>query len=157
MAKDGEPVNGCRVKLYQGKLKGNKMKTNLTRNLVIAAAVALTAAFITLAPSEAKAQKGAGAAALVGQPLNTVQDIEALKPGDEVAMACPKCKTITVTKVEKGKGAVKETRANEKHLCPGCGNVIKTTGVGKAATDKVVHVCKNCGSELAFCCAMKKP
>ena len=26
----------------------------------------------------------------------------------------------------------------------------------QAKTDKIVHVCKNCGSEDAFCCVMKK-
>lgn len=132
------------------------MKTNINRKLAAIAATILTAAFIILAPTDANAQKGAGAAALIGKPINTVQDLEALKPGDRVAMACPKCKTITISKVQEGKGAVKEARAGEQHQCPGCGNVIKTTGVGKAATDKVVHVCSKCGSELAFCCALKK-
>ncbi len=132
------------------------MKTNIISKLVVAIAVTLTAAFITLAPTEAKAQKGAGAAALTGKSLETVQDIESLKPGDEVAMACPKCKTITVTRVQEGKGAVKDTRSVSQHTCPGCSTEIKTTGVGKAATDKVVHVCKTCGSDMAFCCSMKK-
>ena len=119
-------------------------------------AVALMAAFISLAPTEARAQKGAGAAALVGKPINTVQDVQALKAGDQVAMACPKCKTITVTKVEEGKGAVKRNVSREQHQCPGCANIIKISGVGKAATQKVEHVCKNCGSDLAFCCALTK-
>ena len=44
----------------------------------------------------------------------------------------------------------------QKHLCPGCGNIIKTEGRGKQAKDVVVHVCKTCGSEDAFCCVMKK-
>ncbi len=136
-------------------MKG-KMKTNVVRKLSVIAAMALTAVLITLAPANANAQKGAGAAALIGKSLNTVADIDALKPGEQVAMACPKCKTITISKVQEGKGAVKETRAREQHQCPGCGNVIKTTGVGKAATDKVVHVCSKCGSDLAFCCALKK-
>lgn len=132
------------------------MKTNMVRKLTIAVAVTLAAAFVTLAPTEAKAQKGAGAAALTGQPLDTVADIEALKPGDQVAMACPKCKTITVTKVDEGKGAIKKERASQKHLCPGCANVIKIEGTGKASTQKVTHVCQKCGSEDAFCCAVKK-
>ena len=131
-------------------------KTNVSRKWAAATAVLLTAAFITLVPIDAGAQKGAGASALIGKPLETRRDVEALKVGDQVAMACPKCKTITVTKVEEGKGAVKRNVSREQHQCPGCGNLIKTTGVGKAATDKVVHVCKNCGSELAFCCALTK-
>ncbi|MEO7300867.1 MAG: hypothetical protein ABI042_20060 [Verrucomicrobiota bacterium] len=136
-------------------MKG-KMKINIIRKLAVVTAMALTAVLVTFAPTTANAQKGAGAAALIGKPLDTVADIEALKPGDTVAMACPKCKTITISKVEEGKGSVKRNVTREQHQCPGCGNVIKTTGVGKAATDKVVHVCSKCGSELAFCCAMKK-
>lgn len=132
------------------------MKTNLTRKLAIVMALVITSAFITLVPSEAQAQKGAGAGALAGKPIETVQDIEALKPGDEVAMACPKCKTITVSKVEEGKGAIKREVGREQHLCPGCKTVIKTTGVGKQATDKAVHTCSKCGSDMAFCCAMEK-
>lgn len=131
------------------------MKTNLSK-LTMAVAMALTVSLISLAPVDANAQKGAGAAALTGQSLDTVADIEAVKPGDEVAMACPKCKTVTVTKVAEGKNPVGETVGREQHLCPGCGNVIKLVGTGKASTQKVVHVCKKCGSDMAFCCAMKK-
>lgn len=131
------------------------MKTNLVRKLGAATAIALAAAFITFAATEARAQKGAGAAALTGQPINTVADVQTLKSGDQVAMACPKCKTVTVSYVDEGKGAVKQTKTTERHQCPGCKTSIKTTGVGKQATDQVVHTCQKCGSDLAFCCSLK--
>ena len=132
------------------------MKTNLMRKLAVVTAMAVTSAFITLAPSEAQAQKGAGAAALVGKSINAIKDIDALQPGDMVIMACPKCKTTTVSYVEDGKGSVKNTRTREQHQCPGCKTMIKTSGVGKQTTDQVVHTCSKCGSDLAFCCSVKK-
>ena len=98
-----------------------------------------------------------GAERLMMKPIKTSEDIGKLEPGDMIAMSCPKCKTITVTYVEPTtKGQVKEEKATQKHLCPGCANMIKTEGRGKQAKDVVVHVCNTCGSEDAFCCVMKK-
>jgi hypothetical protein len=89
--------------------------------------------------------------------LKTPKDLEALEPGDMVAMACPKCKDVVVSYVEKG---VKRAEAIEKHtlkhLCPGCETTIETKGVGKWAKDTVKHVCNKCGSKDVFCCVMKK-
>ena len=97
-----------------------------------------------------------GAERLMMKPIKTPEDVAKLEPGDMVAMSCPKCKTITVTYVETTKGHIKEEKATQKHLCPGCETSIKTEGRGKTAKDVVVHVCKKCGSEEAFCCVMKK-
>ena len=97
-----------------------------------------------------------GAEKLMMKPLKTSEDIAKLEPGDMVAMSCPKCKTITVTYVETTKGHIKEEKATQKHLCPGCATAIKTEGQGKLAKDVVKHVCQTCGSEDAFCCVLKK-
>jgi RNase P subunit RPR2 len=97
-----------------------------------------------------------GAERLMMKPIKTAEDVAKLQPGDMIAMACPKCKTITVTYIETTKGHIKEEKATQKHLCPGCETTIKTEGQGKLAKDVVVHVCKTCGSEDAFCCTMKK-
>jgi DNA-directed RNA polymerase subunit M/transcription elongation factor TFIIS len=91
------------------------------------------------------------------KPIKTPKDLEGLEPGDMVAMACPKCKDVVVSYVEKG---VKRADAIEKHtlkhLCPGCETTIETKGVGKWAKDTVKHVCQKCGSKDVFCCVMKK-
>lgn len=91
------------------------------------------------------------------KPIKTAHDLEALEPGDMLAMSCPKCKSVTVTYVETG---VKRADATEKltvkHLCPGCETTIETKGRGKDAKDVVKHVCSKCGSKDAFCCVMKK-
>ena len=125
------------------------MKTNLIKiSLIACAAFALA-----LTANAADQVKGAQ---LLMKPM-TVGDINKLEPGDSVVMSCPKCKTITVTYIDKTtKGAIKEQKATQKHLCAGCETVIKTEGRGKQAKDVVVHVCKTCGSEDAFCCVMKK-
>jgi RNase P subunit RPR2 len=97
-----------------------------------------------------------GAERLMMKPIKTSEDIGKLEPGDMIAMSCPKCKTITVTYVETTKGHIKEEKATQKHLCPGCETSIKTEGQGKLAKDVVKHVCQKCGSEDAFCCVLKK-
>ncbi len=132
------------------------MKTKLIRKLAVLIAMVVTTTLITFAPSEAQAQQGAGAAALAGKPINTAEDLEALERGDMVMMSCPKCKTTMVSYVEEGKGSVKKNRVRGEHQCPGCKQMIKTSGVGKQSTDKVTHVCSKCGSDMAFCCSVKK-
>jgi hypothetical protein len=90
------------------------------------------------------------------KPIKTIQDVEGLEQGDAVVMSCPKCKTISVAYVEAAKGQVKEGKVKLEHLCPGCQTKIETKGVGKAATQEVVHVCQKCGSHDVMCCVLKK-
>ena len=130
------------------------MKT-VTNNM-IAAGIALAVAIAVGLPHTTNAADQVKGAQLLMKPM-TVGDVNKLEPGDMVAMSCPKCKTITVTYIDKTtKGAIKEEKATQKHLCAGCETIIKTEGRGKQAKDVVVHVCKTCGSEDAFCCVMKK-
>ena len=89
--------------------------------------------------------------------LKTVSDIEALKPGDIVVMACAKCDTITETRVEhpsKGAAGAVETKV-AAHTCPGCGAKWEVDGHGKAKTEKLVHVCSHCGAKGAVCAVRK--
>jgi hypothetical protein len=90
--------------------------------------------------------------------LNTVADVEAVQPGDTVVMSCPKCKDSwsTVVTPSPKTGAKPEEKTVARHECPGCEHKYVSEGHGKAKTEKLVHVCKNCGSEEAFCCVMKK-
>lgn len=87
------------------------MKTNLIRKLVMA--VVLTVAFVTGIPSEARAEKGAERL-MQGHPIKTSKDIDALQSGDLVAMACPKCKDITFSHVDEGRGANKPLKTGTK-------------------------------------------
>ena len=89
--------------------------------------------------------------------LKTVTDIEALKPGDVVVMACAKCDTVTETRIEHSpKGSAGATETNVAvHTCPGCGSKWEVDGHGKAKTEKVTHVCSHCGTKVAVC-AVKK-
>ena len=90
--------------------------------------------------------------------IKTPANAEAVQADDMVAMSCPKCKDRLVTIVEPAAktGAKPESRVVARHECPGCQRKIVTEGHGKAKTDKVVHTCKNCGSDDAFCCVAKK-
>jgi hypothetical protein len=87
--------------------------------------------------------------------IETLADAEAVEAGDSIAMACPKCKTISVTLVTQDTKTKTKLVAGEKHLCPGCNSSV--TVVGSKAHNKQVlkHVCKVCGDESAFCCVTK--
>lgn len=116
--------------------------------------LALALANISTA-AETKTGKG-GASDLMSKPIRTAEDINALQPGDTIAMACPKCKNIEYTRVTKEwKGNVTQKTAATKHLCPGCENAFEVTGHGKAKKEVVVHKCSKCGSKNAFCCVVK--
>lgn len=118
----------------------------------------MAVAGILLLPMLGMAQEK-GATKLLKLPaINTAADAEAVQPGDTVIMSCPKCKESWVTIVEKSPktGAASTTTTVRRHECRGCENNYVTEGHGKAKTSKLVHTCKNCGSEDAFCCEMKK-
>jgi hypothetical protein len=99
--------------------------------------------------------QGKGASKLM-KPITSSQDVAGLKDGDMVAMACPKCTTITVTYINTEKGHIKTTAPGQEHLCPGCEQKFVVVGEGKSKHDTITHVCKKCGSTEAFCCVMKK-
>lgn len=131
------------------------MKTikHTSRNFTVLAIVGLMS-LLPLVPAQEK-----GATKLMQlRPLATVADAEAVEAGDTVVMSCPKCKNswVTVVTPSTKTGAKPETTRVERHECPGCEHKIVSTGHGKMKTDKMVHTCKQCGSEDAFCCVMKK-
>lgn len=131
----------------------NQTKGNLTRYVA-----ALAIAGLMSLPTFAFAQEKGATKLIQLKPIETVADAEAIQPGDTVVMSCPKCKDSWVTIVEKPTktGATPDTKVVARHECPGCEHKFVTEGHGKAKTDKIVHVCKKCGSEDAFCCVMKK-
>src|SRR5229473_3043858 len=117
-------------------------------------ALAMAVAITILSTATLGAQ-GKGASKLM-KPITSSQDVAGLKDGDMVAMACPKCKTITVTYVNTEKGHIQTTTPGQEHLCPGCEQKFVVVGEGKSKHDTITHVCKKCGSSDAFCCVMKK-
>jgi predicted RNA-binding Zn-ribbon protein involved in translation (DUF1610 family) len=130
------------------------MKTML--NATVASCVALALLMGVAFAADTKGSAKGGAAELTKlRPITTIEDVAALKGGDQVVMACPKCKSIYVTRVvkENKPGKSYELAATE-HLCPGCGNKITMKGHGKAGKEEVTHICKTCGSKDAFCCVL---
>ena len=131
-----------------------KIKNTAGLGGILAIAMLIAALFTNTNAVAADVTAKGGATKLMN--LQKVSDIEALKRGDVVVMACPKCQTVMETRIEyppKGAGAT-ETKV-AVHGCPGCGAKWETVGGGKAKTDKVTHVCSHCGSKEAFC-AVKK-
>lgn len=132
------------------------MKTKNTIGLggFLAIATLAVALFTNINAVAADVTAKGGATKLMN--IKTVGDIEALKPGDVIIMACAKCETVMETRylnLPKGAGTFEAKVA--VHGCPGCGAKWETVGAGKAKTDKVTHVCSHCGSKEAVC-AVKK-
>lgn len=157
----------------KGKMKTVKKATNSTNKLskrLFASSLALFTLMAIGAPTPVRGEdppKGARVLIELGRlsRLETPKDAEALKPGDMVVMACPKCKDIWVSYVESdAKGAKvlqsqgKPTKTVAKHQCPGCGSTFET-GIEQGKGPKqaqIRHVCQKCGSKDAFCCVLKK-
>lgn len=142
-----------------------KRITQIPTTLVRCCALVAMTGLVWL-PLQAPAEDGAGTAKggasklmqVQLKQIKTVADAQAVDPGDTVVMSCPKCKDswMTIIPTPAKTGAVPDKKTVMRHECPGCENKYVTEGHGKAKTEKLVHTCKKCGSEDAFCCVMKK-
>jgi hypothetical protein len=132
--------------------------TFVTTGLRWLAAAVLAAAFTYASEgAEARTARGGAADLMQSKSIKTAQDLESLQPGDRVAMACPRCKSIYVTTVVKeSKPGQSHEVTMEQHMCPGCDHITEVKGHGKMKTEKIVHVCRNCGSKSAFCCVLRE-
>lgn len=135
------------------------MKNLSIKNIAVLASSVLVLGLFTSTPEAVAADQVKGAERLtqVMKPIKTAEDVQAIKEGDMVAMACPKCKTITYSYVDRSaRGAQKETKTYAKDTCPGCDTKIVSTAAGKQAVNEIQHTCTKCGSHEAFCCVLKK-
>ena len=135
-----------------------KTFTLITTKNLARCLVGLAVAGWLFTPALVSAQEKGATKLLKLNAIKTVADADAVQAGDTVVMSCPKCKDSWVTIVQPSTktGAKPETTTVARHECPGCEHKYVTEGHGKAKTDKLVHICKQCGSEDAFCCVMKK-
>jgi len=125
---------------------------------LVCCVIALSAISLLGLPASALAQEKGATRLTQLKPIKTVGDAENIETGDMVVMSCPKCKDSWVTIIEKPvkTGTKPDSITVQRHECPGCEHKYVTEGQGKMKTDKIIHNCKNCGSEDAFCCVMKK-
>ena len=134
-----------------------KTKCKIPSKISLPLGLAAALVFGLWAPSAARADvelKGYERS-LQMRGISTRAQAEALKPGDTIAMACAKCKSVAIQTVTIEKGHIKHVIPGEKHLCPGCNSYIKVVGVGKESKNELRHVCDSCGDSSAFCCATK--
>lgn len=132
-----------------------KIKNTVGLGGLLAIATLTAALFTNINALAADVTAKGGATKLMS--LKTVNDVEALKTGDVVVMACAKCDTITETRIQhspKGTASATETKV-AVHTCPGCSSKWEVDGHGKAKTEKLVHVCSHCGTKGAVCAVRK--
>jgi hypothetical protein len=123
-------------------------------SLIAVIALAISSASLASAQDFSKSSKEYNRKAF--QKVETQKDYEALPSSSEIAMACSKCKSVTLIQTKEkatkpGHGKVEETLTVDS--CPGCGGKI-TTKAGSKET-AFVHTCSKCGDESAYCCATK--
>jgi predicted RNA-binding Zn-ribbon protein involved in translation (DUF1610 family) len=136
-------------------MKSSEISITRKAGLCVAAAIA---GGITLAVSAWAAEPVRGAQRLNElSVIKTTAEAEALKPGDMIAMACAKCRSISVSYVGPKTGKTTEPfmKVGEKHLCAGCNSTMEVVGVQKGAHTEIKHVCKSCGDDSAYCCATR--
>ncbi len=131
----------------------NETPRNLTRYFV-----ALAIAGLMALPTFAFAQEKCAQKLLQLQKIDSVKALQSVDAGDTIIMSCPKCKDTFATVVEKSFKAVSADQLSKVtiHLCPACDTKVVMKGYGKAATSRLVHTCKTCGSKDVSCCVMKK-
>lgn len=164
--------------------KTNKMKTvnilTKTAKNILGASMVFALAMATLLPlptraaDETKPMKPMKGGEHLGmlEKIDTLAQVEALKPDDTFAMVCTKCKTVYVKRVTQalkgaellgGRGSsgpvgVRTAPAKNligTHACAGCNSTMEVTGHGKSKDMVLKHSCKACGDDSAFCCATK--
>jgi len=84
--------------------------------------------------------------------LNSREQADKLKKGDQVAMVCSMCKSVAVVRVERERGR-EFLKPGTKHGCAGCGATVEVIGQRMGNKETVRHVCSKCGEQSAFCCA----
>ena len=134
-------------------MKTTTLITRRTSHLTLAA----TAICFALVFNVALAQEKGGELLVKLSQLQTAADLQKVAAGDTVLMSCPKCKdawmTVATPPVRRGQ---EPTSTMMRHECPGCGAKIEIRGAGKNAQSVVKHTCKQCGSQDAYCCVLKK-
>jgi hypothetical protein len=92
--------------------------------------------------------KGGASKLMMSGPVVAVATAPAVSSGKMGAMTCPQCRDVTVTSTVKTfKGPGNRQIATVRHLCPGCESRWETTGHGKAKVTRMMHTCKDCGSQ----------
>jgi hypothetical protein len=137
-------------------MKTNRKVSTIILGMGAAFALAMAASLPLAAGADQPMKPMKGGEMMTMKPITSSADVADLKDGDMVAMACPKCKTITVTHINTQKGHIKTTSTGQEDLCPGCEQKFTVVGEGKDKQSVVTHVCKKCGSTDAFCCIMRK-
>jgi hypothetical protein len=80
--------------------------------------IRLTGCVLALGFAFEPASSYAGHGPKLLEPVNTKDQISALKPGSTVVMACGKCKTVQIAEVDRNHGILGWSQPKTKHLCP---------------------------------------
>lgn len=149
--------NAERIRLRGEKHAPSKVESNMKTNRISSGLCIATAILAASAITAFSADAGGKATPpYVWAHVATKQQADAVKPGDQIAMVCAKCKTVSVTLVTQDTKTKTKLIPGEKHLCAGCKSTITVVGSKAHNQDLIKHVCQACGDDSAFCCATTK-
>ncbi len=144
-------------------MKTNKSMFKTLLGAAFALAIAASLPATARADEPMKPMKGGEHLLMLNKPVTTVEQANALKDDDTMAMVCSKCKTVWVTRVKQGVKGAQMLMENGQpkeligtHACAGCNSELTVVGVQKGAHTELKHSCKVCGDDSAFCCATSK-
>ena len=89
--------------------------------------------------------------------ISTQAEAEALRPGDCLAMVCSMCRNVVFHRVGSDTTHVDLLTVGESHTCSDCKGDVRVVGTGEGSgkSEKVKHVCSNCGADAMFVCATR--
>lgn len=134
-------------------------------SLIISSFAMASALGVCLSTTAIAADGGMGVGGGVGSSPHTMEmnhimtqaQVEALKPGDSMSVACSSCKKVTVQTVTNDQSHVKMMTVGQKFTCGGSKGTVEVvaTGKGQGKDAEVKHVCSTCGDDAMFCTATK--
>ena len=130
------------------------MKTSQLKLRIVGLGSVLALA-LTLVVSQAHAGSQSPGAARPMEQIKTAKQMDEMKDGCTMMLACGACKTVSMTEYKtdwpNGKGPRSWMEIGSKHECEHCGGTI--TVVKGKTKDEMQHNCSKCGDGAAFCCA----
>tara|TARA_B100000965_G_C19582490_1_gene754235 strand:+ start:1203 stop:1622 length:420 start_codon:yes stop_codon:yes gene_type:complete len=131
------------------------MECTVNAGFVNVVTLAVTIAMVTLLGGCTTTTKHGGARPLHMKHIDTQAEAEALTAGDCLAMVCSMCRNVVFHRVGSGTAHVDLLTVGKSHTCSDCKGDVRVVGTGEGSgkSEKVKHVCSNCGADAMFICA----
>ena len=94
----------------------------------------------------------------LGKPIRSESEAKQVPTGAKVMLACAKCKTVILARVDQNRSFLSWFTPKTRHECPGCGGKMEVERYGPfgnpakgSAQSWYTHTCSICGANSAAC------